>query len=45
MNMILIGLDMLADMEEEMQIIKKNLKEIENKQKSYVDQHMSCKKF
>eukprot|EP00253_Pinus_taeda_P019679 PITA_19679 len=38
-NMVLIGSDMLADMEQEMQFIKKNIKAPHDRQKSYVDQH------
>ena len=36
-NMVLIGPDMLADMEHEIQVIKKNLKATQDRQKSYPD--------
>ena len=44
-NMVLIGPNMLVDMEQEMQVIKKNLKEAKDRQKSYVDQHILLKEF
>ena len=36
-NMVRIGPDMLADMEQEIQVIKKNLKATKDRQKSYPD--------
>ena len=45
MNRMLIGPDMLAEMEQEMQVINKNLKSIEDRQKTYADQHMAFKEF
>ena len=36
---------MLADMEREMKVIKKNLKVTQDRQKSYVDQHRAFKEF
>ena len=45
MNKALIGLDMLAEMEQEMQVIKKNLKVAQDMQKSYADQHRVFKEF
>ena len=42
---VLIGLDMLADMEQEMQVIKKNLKAIEDRQKSYAYRNKLFKEF
>ena len=38
MNRVPIGLDMLMDMEQGMQVIKKILKETHDRHKSYVDQ-------
>jgi len=43
--MVLIGLDMLAYMEHQIQVIKKNLKVALDRQKSYADQHMAFKEF
>ena len=37
--MVLIGPDMLADMEQEMLVMKKNIKETKDRKKSYADQH------
>jgi len=45
MNRVLIGLDMLVEMEQEMQVTKKNLKAAQDKHKSYVDHHRSFKEF
>ena len=45
MTRVLIGLDMLGDMEQEMQVIKRNLKATQDKKKSYVDQHRVFKEF
>ena len=39
----LIGLDMLAEMDQEMQVIKKNLKATHDRKKSYADQNMLFK--
>jgi len=36
-NRVLIGLDMMAEMEQEMQVIKKNLKATQDMQKCYAD--------
>jgi len=36
-NKVLIGPDMLADMEHEIQVIKKSLKASQDRQKSYVN--------
>eukprot|EP00253_Pinus_taeda_P012799 PITA_12799 len=44
-NMVLIGPDMLKDMEQETQVIKKNLKATQDRQKSYSDQHWVFKQF
>lgn len=44
-NKELIGLDMLVDMEQEMQIIKKNVEATQDKQKIYEDQHRVFKEF
>ena len=45
MNKVLIGLDMLADMEHEMQVINKNLNVAQDTQKSYADHHKAFKEF
>lgn len=42
---VLIGQDMLVDMEQEMQVIKKNLKETQDRHKSYVDRNRLFKEF
>ena len=44
-NRVLIGLYMLADMEQEMQVIKRNLKVARDRWKFYVHQHMEFKEF
>ena len=44
-NLMLIGLDMLGEMEQEMKVIDRNLKESHDKQKSYGDQHKTFKEF
>jgi len=44
-NRVLIGLDMLADMEQEMQVIKKNLKATQDRQNCYANQHKEFKEF
>jgi len=44
-NRILIGPDMLVDMEQEMQVIQENLKATQDRQKSYLDQHRVFKEF
>ena len=44
-NRVLIGLDMLAEMEYKMQVIKNNLKEAKDMQKSYENQHRLFKDF
>lgn len=36
---------MLADMEQEMQVIKKNLKETQDRKKRYADENMLLKEF
>ena len=42
---VLIGPDMLAEMEHEMQVIKKNIKETQDMHKSYADQHRVFKEL
>ena len=44
-NRVLIARDMLADMEQEMKVIKKNLKATHDKHNSYADQHWEFKEF
>jgi len=44
-NRMLIGPDMLAGMEQEMQVIKKNLKAAQDRQKSYADQNKLFKEL
>ena len=44
-NMVLIGHDMLVEMEQEMQVINKNLKATQDSKKSYVYQHRAFKDF
>ena len=44
-NRILIGPDMLVDMEQEMEVIKKYLKASKDRNKSYVDQNRLFKEF
>jgi len=44
-NKVLIGTDMLAEMEHEMQVIKHNLKATKDNNKSYADQHRAFKDF
>ena len=44
-SMVSIGADMLADMEQEMQVIKKNLKETHDRHKSYADKNKLFKEF
>lgn len=44
-NRVLIGMSMLVEMEKEMQVIKKNLKVVQDRQKSYVDQNKLFKEF
>ena len=44
-NMVLIGLGMLVDMEQEIQVIKKNIKEARDRRKSYASQHMELNEF
>jgi len=44
-NKVLIGPDMLVYMEQEMQVIKKNLKATEDRQNIYVDQHRVFKEI
>ena len=44
-NMVLIGLDRLAEMEQEMQVIRRNLKATQDTHKSYADQHKAFKEF
>ena len=43
MNRVLIGPNMLPEMEQEMQIIKKKLKKAHDKQKSYADKNVTFK--
>ena len=44
-NRLLIGLDMLNEMEQEMHVIKRNLKATQEKHKSYAYQHKTFKEF
>ena len=44
-NRVLIGPDMLTNIEQEMQVIKKNLKATHDNHKSYVDQNRLFKEF
>jgi len=45
MNRVLIGLDMVAEMEYKMHVIKWNLKATQGRQKSYAYQHIAFKEF
>jgi len=45
MNRVFIGPNMLVDIEQEMQVIKKNLKAAQDMQKSHVDQNRLFKEF
>ena len=45
MNKVVIGLDMLVEMEQEMQVIRRNLKEAQDRLKSYVNQHIAFNEF
>ena len=45
MKKVLIGPNMLADMEKEMKVIKKNLKVAHDRQKSYADRNRLFKEF
>lgn len=45
MNMVFIRPDMLVEMEQEMYVIKKNLKVAQDRKKSFVDQHRVFKEF
>ena len=45
MNMVFFGPDVLIEMEHEMQVIKKNLKETHEKQKIYAYLHRVFKEF
>lgn len=44
-NRVLIGLDMLAEMEQRILVIKKNLKVAQDRHKSYLDHHKVFKNF
>ena len=44
-NRVLIGLDMLVDNEQEMKVLKNNLKETQNIHKIYANQHRVFKEF
>ena len=44
-NRVLIGPDMLAEMQHEMQVIKSNLKATQYRKNSYADQHRAFKEF
>lgn len=44
-NKVLIGLDMLAEMEQEMRVIKRNLTETRDIQKSYANKHRELREF
>lgn len=44
-NKLLIRLDMLVEMEQEMKVIKMNLKETWDRKKSYANQHSVFKEF
>jgi len=45
MKRVLIGLDMFIEMEQEMQFLKKDLKETQDRKKSYGDHHKEFKEF
>lgn len=45
MSRVLIGPNMLKEMEQEIQVIKKNLKETQDRKKRYVNQHRVFKEF
>jgi len=42
---VLIGPDILDEMEQEMQVIRRNLKATQDIQKGYADQHRAFKEF
>jgi len=44
-NRVLIGQDMLEKMEQEMQVIKKNIKATQDRKNSYADQNILFKEF
>ena len=44
-NKVLIELNMLEDMEQEMQVVKKNLEATQDRQKSYANQNKLFKEF
>ena len=44
-NMVLIGPNIQAEMEQEIQVIKNNLKETHDMKKHYMDQHRLFKEF
>lgn len=45
MNMVLIKSNMLKEMEQQMQIMRKNLKVAQDRKKNYVDEHRVHKHF
>ena len=45
MNKVLIGPNTLMDMDQEMQVIKKNIQESQDRKKSYAYQHRVLKEF
>ena len=44
-SIVLIGQDMLTGMEQKKQVIKKNIKAVQDRQKSYVDRNRLFKEF
>lgn len=42
---VMIGLDMMVDMEQMLQVIRSNLKATHDRQKSYANQHNAFKEF
>ena len=44
-NMVVLGLELLKEMEQEVAKIRKNLKETQDRQKSYADKHRVHMKF
>ena len=45
MNRVLIGPDMLTEMEQEMQVIKKNMNEAQDRQNKYANRNKLFKEF
>ena len=44
-NRIVLGLELIKEMEEEVANIRKNLKESQDRQKSYADKNRVCREF